>query len=100
VSNLLAEEPDLRDLVENFVNGLDDRLSRLRSACEKLDWQQLVLLTHQLKGAAGSYGYPQLSELAATMEQAVRARTADQLSDWLRQLEQLVAAAHAGLQPE
>ena len=97
VSDLLVDEPDLRDIVGEFVDRLDNRIAQFREAFEQSDWNRLVTLAHQLKGAGGSYGYPDLSNLAATMERAFRTRAADQFAAWMKQLEQLTAAAHAGL---
>jgi HPt (histidine-containing phosphotransfer) domain-containing protein len=99
VSQMLLQDSDLRDLVEEFVAALPRRLDEIRRAFEQLDWTQLAMLTHRLKGAGGSYGYPQLSRLAAEMEQGFLTRQAERFADWARQFEQLVAAFSAGLQP-
>ncbi|MBI5863484.1 MAG: Hpt domain-containing protein, partial [Planctomycetes bacterium] len=72
VSQLLADDPDLRDIVVEFVDGLSTRIAELNSAHEKLDWERLKTLAHQLKGAGGSYGYPDITTLGAEMETAFR----------------------------
>lgn len=96
-SQLLQDDADLRDIVEEFVNGLDNRLGDLRQAHERLDWEQLTMLAHRLKGASGSYGYPDIGELAATMEREFRAHQADDFATWVEQLGEFVAAARNGL---
>jgi HPt (histidine-containing phosphotransfer) domain-containing protein len=98
VSELVREDPSMRELVLEFVNTLDDRIAELQQAYERLDWQQLAKLAHQLKGAGGSYGYPELSELAATMEQHFRTQSVGSFKHWIEQLAQLGVAARAGLQ--
>jgi two-component system sensor histidine kinase/response regulator len=98
VSELLYEDPELHDVVEEFVAGLSGRIAELRRAYQRLDWEQLESLAHRLKGAGGSYGYPDLSRLAARMEQDFVARQADTFDARMRRLEELLAAAHAGLQ--
>jgi HPt (histidine-containing phosphotransfer) domain-containing protein len=98
VSELLYEDPDLHDVVEEFVAGLSGRIAELRRAYKRLDWEQLRTLAHRLKGAGGSYGYPDLSRLAARMEQDFMAHQADTFDACMRKLEELIAAAHAGLQ--
>lgn len=97
VSQLLTEDPELRDIVEEFVDGLPTRLDELQQAFDATDWDQLTTLAHRLKGASGSYGYPDLSTLAATMESSFRERQADNFRNWLQQFEELVNAAKAGL---
>lgn len=98
VSGLLLEDPDLRDIVAEFVDGLTERIAELKQAYERLDWELLTSLAHQLKGAGGSYGYPDLSDLGATMEQHFRAGSAGSFTYWLQELEQLTTAARAGLE--
>jgi HPt (histidine-containing phosphotransfer) domain-containing protein len=96
-SQLLQDDPDLREIVEEFVRGLPGRMEEIREAFEKLDWQQLSMLAHRLKGASGSYGYPDLSALAATMERGFRAQQAEELGQWMDRFSKLVDAAKAGL---
>lgn len=98
VSDLLADDPDVFDLVEEFVEGLSRRLNELRHAFEQQDWDSLTKLAHQLKGAGGSYGYADLSRLAKTMEGAFRIHSAERFEESMAQLEKLIAAARAGLQ--
>ena len=97
VSHLLEDDPDLRDIVEEFVAALPERVEELRRAYEALDWDQLTMLAHRLKGASGSYGYPDLSAVAANMEQSFRGQQADGFAEWARYIEAYAAAARAGL---
>lgn len=97
VSDLLADDPDMYDLVEEFVSGLAERIDELRHAYENLDWDTLAKLAHQLKGAGGSYGYPEVSGLGAKMEEAFRNHSGDQFDQWIKNMQHLIAAARAGL---
>jgi histidine phosphotransfer protein HptB len=97
VSQLLLEDGDLRDIVEDFVAGMDTRLRELQEAHERLDWEQLTTFAHRLKGAAGSYGYPDISRLCAEMEQRFRSHEAEDFRRWMAELGGLTAAAREGL---
>lgn len=97
VSQLLVEDAELRDIVEEFVQGLSNRLTELRAAHAQLDFDQLALLAHRLKGAAGSYGYPDISHVCAEMEQQFRNHEVNTFDRRLTELQQLVSAATAGL---
>jgi HPt (histidine-containing phosphotransfer) domain-containing protein len=97
VSQLLLEDADLRDIVEEFVNELGGRIDEINSAYAAFDWDALQTFAHRLKGAGGSYGYPDISALAATMEQHFRAQDASAFDDWIKQLQQLANAAQNGL---
>ncbi len=68
----LASDPGLRDLLEMFVGTLPQRLAKLYQAAAEQDWEGLRRLAHQLKGAAGSYGYAPLSVTAAQLEALCR----------------------------
>lgn len=98
VSDLLADDPDMFDLVEEFVSGLGERIEVLRSAHESLDWEILTKTAHQLKGAGGSYGYPSVSMLSAEMEASFRSHSSGQFEQWMTTMQQLIAAARAGLE--
>lgn len=56
----LAEDPDMIDLVENFVNDLPERLSRIIKADESSDSESFRFEVHQLKGTSGVYGFEPL----------------------------------------
>lgn len=99
-SELIAEDPDLRALVEMFAAELPDRLESLAQAQREADFQALSTLAHQLKGAGGSYGYPQLTELGAEMEQAFKQQQDDAYDTYAPQLEALINAIQAGLASE
>ncbi len=97
VSQLIEESPDLGDIVAEFVQGLAPQVAQLKQAFEKLDWQMLTVLAHRLKGAGGSYGYPDISRLGAEMEQGFHNQDAENFQAWITRLNELVTAAQAGL---
>lgn len=97
-SQLLRDEPELADVVREFVDVLPTRLAEMKAAFEQSDWKALTTLAHRLKGAGGSYGYPDISQLCATMERSFRAEQAGEFQNWTHQLDALVRAAQAGLE--
>lgn len=97
-SQLLETDPELHDLVAEFVDGLEQRIAELRAALQKSDWESLGTLSHRIKGAGGSYGYPAISQLGALMETAARAKMPEPFPTWLSELSQLNAAARQGLE--
>ncbi len=68
----LANDPDLAEIVDMFVDEMPGRVTALKTEYDASNWEQLGRLAHQLKGAAGSYGFGQITTFAATLEQAVR----------------------------
>jgi histidine phosphotransfer protein HptB len=68
----LSSDPDLADIVEMFVQEMPGRAQRLTGQMDAKDWDGLQHTVHQLKGAAGSYGFEPVSRAAAKAESAVR----------------------------
>lgn len=97
-SELLRDDPELRDVVEEFVQSLPARLVELREAIAAKDVKALTTLTHRLKGAGGSYGYPQISALCAGVEQKLRSDQSVELEKFLGELSVLFDGAVSGLQ--
>jgi HPt (histidine-containing phosphotransfer) domain-containing protein len=68
----LAKDADLAEIVAMFVDEMPLRLRDLQAQFGCANWDQLARLAHQLKGAAGSYGFDQITAFAASLEKAVR----------------------------
>src|SRR5688500_2289889 len=66
----LADDPDLGEIVELFVTELPGRIAQLADCLAGGDWETLKRYAHQMKGAAGSYGFHQLTPAAARLETA------------------------------
>jgi signal transduction histidine kinase/CheY-like chemotaxis protein/HPt (histidine-containing phosphotransfer) domain-containing protein len=69
-----ADEEDMKELVTSFVAGLSMQVERLRAAQASADFDGLQRIAHQLKGAAGGYGFMQITDAASALEHAVRGR--------------------------
>jgi len=72
VYSRLADDSDLRDIVELFVEEMPGRVANLLGQLEAADWDGLRRTAHQLKGAAGSYGFDAISPAAGKVESAIR----------------------------
>ncbi len=67
----LAGDPELAEIVEMFVEEMPSRVSALLDQLDTSDWEGLRRTAHQLKGAAGSYGFAPISPCAARLEDAL-----------------------------
>ena len=65
---------DMRDLLELFVSELPQKIAECRNALDAQDWERLRTTAHRLKGAAGSYGFPLISQAALILETSARER--------------------------
>jgi HPt (histidine-containing phosphotransfer) domain-containing protein len=88
VYSALGADPDLGDLVDLFVEELPTRMQTALQIAEQSNWSELARFAHQLKGAAGGYGFHQITPYATRLEAAASDGSDD---DLIRQtLSQLV----------
>ena len=63
---------DLEDLVPVFMSNRKKEVETLRAALAALDFEQLRLLGHRMKGVGNSYGFSKVSELGKSIEDGAR----------------------------
>ena len=68
----LADDEEMTALVERFTNNLPQQAQRLEDAADANERETIRRLAHQLKGAAGGYGYPTITTAASRLEQQAR----------------------------
>jgi HPt (histidine-containing phosphotransfer) domain-containing protein len=72
IRSLFADDPEMAELVQRFVAALPSRIAKLReAAADPVARGFFQRLAHQLAGAAGGYGFPQLSDAARRLELAI-----------------------------
>lgn len=67
-----ANDPEMAELVELFLNELPSRVEALNVAWTSHQVTNLSRLTHQLKGASAGYGFPTIGEAAGKLEGKLR----------------------------
>jgi signal transduction histidine kinase/CheY-like chemotaxis protein len=65
-----ADDPDMAEIIDSFVAGLAGRAEALREAVAEGRREEVQHLAHQLKGAAGGYGFAPITAVAAELELA------------------------------
>jgi HPt (histidine-containing phosphotransfer) domain-containing protein len=73
----LCADVEMIEVVQLFLAELPSRLAQLHVALEARNFGELARFSHQLKGAGGSYGFPQLTLLAAKLEQLAKTESDD-----------------------
>jgi len=92
----MHDDPEFQELIGSFVRDLPPRIAQLEQSRASDDTAALGRCAHQLKGAAGGYGYPSISAAAREVEQdVVRGASA---SDIDAALAVLVARCRAAVQ--
>lgn len=96
----LGGDPDLGDLVALFVEEMPDRAATIRSHHAAGERELLRRAAHQLKGAAGSYGFAPISAAAAELDMALRSGAPDdRIAAGVERLVHLCLSARAGIGP-
>ena len=67
-----AEDAQYQALVQRFKAGLPGYAREIEAGMERGDWEAVVSLSHQLKGMGGSFGLPEITELAARLLQQLK----------------------------
>lgn len=62
----------IADLIPEFLATLEEMLKELEYSIQNRDMNAIQHQSHAIKGTAGMYGFVQISEIAALMEQACR----------------------------
>lgn len=70
--SVYADDEDMLEIVELFVMGMPDKIQALEKAYQAQDHAELNKLAHQLKGAAGGYGFPTITDAASLLEQDLK----------------------------
>jgi CheY-like chemotaxis protein/HPt (histidine-containing phosphotransfer) domain-containing protein len=68
------DDPVLREYLPEFVAQLPGHVREMEATLAAQDLAELVRHVHQLRGAGGMYGYPQLTTAAAEAERRVVAK--------------------------
>ncbi|MCC7407660.1 MAG: Hpt domain-containing protein [Phycisphaeraceae bacterium] len=71
----LAGDRDMAELIEYFVSELPQRVAALADAAQQADLKALASHVHQIKGAAGGYGFEPITDLARKVEKLAREET-------------------------
>ncbi len=88
----LADNEKLRGVLEKFVSRLPERIMEMQNFLDAQDMVKLVRAVHQVKGAAGGYGFPDITLAAGRTEEAIK--RADDLEVIAAQVQQLIDLIH------
>ena len=101
VYSRLANDPDLREIVDLFVDEMPGRVANMLEQLRAADWEGLRRSAHQLRGAAGSYGFDPISPSAGKVEAAIRDGEPEQrIRETVDELVDLCTRARCGLPPQ
>ncbi len=68
----MEDSPEYHALVQKFINEIPNRINEIVQAEQEQRWSDLGKLVHMMKGLGGTIGYPELSEVACYIEDAIK----------------------------
>ncbi len=92
----MADDADIVELVEMFVDELPEKMANMTKSLEDQDFDTLSHLAHQLKGSGGGYGFPAITEAAKILENNAKGgRDIEALAEQVKALASLCNRARA-----
>ena len=93
----LASDPVIAPLLEKFLAELATKVDGIRAAIDAADLAEVSRIAHQIKGAAGSYGFPSITAAAEHVEAtATEIDALKSIDEPVRQLTELCGRVSIG----
>ncbi|MGZ5818290.1 MAG: ATP-binding protein, partial [Burkholderiaceae bacterium] len=86
------ESAEFKELVMQFVAGLPEHAEQMKKAAAIHDLETVRGIAHTLKGAAASFGYPDMTDSAARLERAIKMGQAELIENGLVELNEMISA--------
>jgi CheY-like chemotaxis protein len=80
------DDPEFQTLVKQFLKNLPALLAEITDATETQRWDAATAATHQLKGMGGSFGFPDLTDLAGRIEDRLARNDFEEVSSLVKRL--------------
>lgn len=72
IKSTLSNDPDMIELIQMYVEEMPERIAELERSWQGTRLDELTRFAHQLKGASAGYGFEQVGDAAAKLEQTLR----------------------------
>lgn len=99
-SELPAANPKFATIIEHFIVRLNDVLPMMQASYQNNDDEALGRHAHWMKGSAGSIGFPQLTDFAKQLEQALADGNRADIKGLMVAIERVVAQINLAGQRE
>lgn len=96
-STILAECPELWDVVNQFARGLPGQIEELEQACQTAAYEQILDMARAMVTAGRGNGFPELAAYAAALERSARDHMLDSIESRVQDLRELARQIEAGL---
>jgi HPt (histidine-containing phosphotransfer) domain-containing protein len=94
---LTRKSDKIKIIIGRFVDSLPQQQIDVEESFQSKDWPALAAALHNLKGMGGACGYPQVTELAAELEQFAKNENGDELDAGIKNLSTLFERIRLGV---
>ncbi len=77
---------DLEDLIPGFLKNRQKDLEILEKVLQENDFESLRSIGHNLKGVGGGYGFLEITEIGAALEESAKAANLEVASENIKKL--------------
>ena len=77
----------LKEYLPNYYRQRGEDLKKMRAAVESGEWDKLVFIGHKIKGSAATYGFPELGQAGAELEQFAQEKDLAQVNSRIEYIE-------------
>src|SRR5258708_21708698 len=78
-STLPTDDPAIREIVQEFVDSVPDRIEAMSAALEANEYDELSRLAHALKGCGGTAGFHCFTQPAGQIAQLAKTHQSDNI---------------------
>ena len=100
VSSILADEPDMIDLVQQFVGKLPGMVEKVQTAYRENNLDGFKAEVHELKGVSGNFGYKEIFDINNRIEFEIITDNKIAIEYLLASLDEMVTRIQEGLDAE
>lgn len=69
---IVRVDPDLEDLIPDFLGMRREDVCSISAALEKGDYKTIEILGHSMKGSGGGYGFDRITDIGRSLEEAAK----------------------------
>jgi len=79
---IVTIDSDLKEIVPTFLENRNKDLIQIEDFLTQSNWESIESIAHKLAGNAGSYGFNELGEIGANLEEACKSANVTSIHDY------------------
>ncbi len=93
-------DEDYKDITENYLRNVAKQVETIEQYLTNVDFNAILVETHQMAGSGQSYGFEKITEIARRMDEAAKNKETDIIRPCLQELSHYLDHLHLEFVPE